>query len=237
MATGPSRLGDLVDTAGPRRRARFPRDSWSNLRALLHRPEFPCHLVTTGRHETRAPFARKSRSTPRGIGPKRDMPRTDGRHRVHSDRKMRLLGELDTLQALGPMCKWPGSAARTCRPSGTGPSHPEYLVDPTGLQTQARFARESWSKPRALAKGPESRGTAGRKRGPSDLGPNRPRELVDTVVNQTQARFAWESWSKPRALGHGPESRGTDGRKRGLLDLGPTRPRELVDTTGHQTQA
>ena len=105
-------------------------------------------------------------------------------------------------------------------PKDKGPSYLGQLVEPAGLRTRARVARDSRSTLRARGHGPELPEMACRPRGPSD-----------TSLN------ALESCSIPQALEHGPRSHETCGGARGLSEPGASPLGELVNPAGHQAQA
>ena len=127
---GPSRPGQLVDTAGPRAQARVDRGSCQ--------PRGPSDQDPS--HAGQLGFVRKS---PRrwsimrafGLGPQ--SPGTAGRP-----------------QDFGPGPESHRISGRPRGPSDPVPSCPGQLVITAGHQTRARFARESWSKPRALGHRP-----------------------------------------------------------------------------------
>ena len=127
------------------------------------------------------------------------------------------------------------------------------LVDPVGLQTRARDARENWWTLLALGHGPDSPGTACRHHGPSvpalvarnswstprpsDPDPTRPGERFDPAGPRSRAGVARNIWFTLRGLGHGPDSPGTPARTRGTSDLNSSHLGELVDTTGPRPRA
>ena len=157
----PSRPGHLVDSAGHWAPTRVARESWSTQRDLRPEPESP---GSVGRHcrpsgtspscpgllvdlrcpRTKARVARDSCSTPGG-------PRTQVRvSRESWSSPWAFSPGLSwenwwTTLALGQWPETPWTAGRQRRPSDLGPSHLGQLVDPVGLRTQARVARDSWS--------------------------------------------------------------------------------------------
>ena len=215
---GPCRLGDLLDTAGPRTRAQAVQYSWSTPQALGHGPESPGTAGLPAGPRTRARFTRDIWSTlraselspsPLGLGVETAGART---------RAQVTLDSFWTPQELvhGPWS--PGTASRPRGTSDTITCRPGDLVDSAGPWTQARGTRESWSTPREL------------RMGLSRLG-----QMVDPAGPGTWVRVPRDSWSTPRALGVWPESPRTAARPQGHLDPGPSCPGKLVYTAGHRT--
>ena len=208
--TGPSHLGEVVESASPRTLARYPRDRWSIPGAFRPKREWPGtavqhsgtvpgrpgQLVNTEGLRTRDQFARDGWSTTRdlGLGPRpQDRWSTPG--------------------ALRPMHETPGTAVRT-----------------PGPWAQSRVPQDSWSTPWALGHGPKSPGKAGRPHGPSDPVLSHQGQFVEPAGPRTRTRVARDSWMTPGALGPGPQSPRAAGRPRGQLDVGPSRLGHLVDT-------
>ena len=131
--TGLSRQELLVDPEGNQTQARVGRDSWSTRWALGHGPVSPRTAVRHPGHRAQS-----------------ESPGRPGGHLRPSGTGLRCPGMLVTPRALRQGPESPGTAGRPCGPSGTGPCHPGVLDHPVGHLTRARFARESWSNPRAL---------------------------------------------------------------------------------------
>ena len=238
---------------GIRTLARISWDSWSPLRALGPRTEWP---VTPGRRRvpsdprascpeqlvelvgprTQSRFARYSWSPPRAFGPRPQSPGTVGRTRGH----------------LHASASGPGDLVGPAGPRST----PGQLVDLVGPRTWRGVARERWSTPGAsrpsasclapqfdtVAPRARSRVTldAGRNRDPSGTGLSRPQRLVapwttDQVVShptqlahptgpREQAGVTPESYVTPRAIGPECDTPGRDGSTRGTSDQGPSGP-------------
>ena len=140
---------------------------------------------------------------------------------------------------MGPKPKSPGRAGQTRGKSGTDPSQPGEVVDPSVLRNRARVTQDSWSNPWCLGHWHQSPGTASRpcrtsRKGPS---PRRPGQLVDNAGHWTRARMAKVSWSTPWELGHGPESPRRDRGFCGTSDQSASLPGLLVNTADPQTRA
>ena len=152
--------------------------------------------------------------SPQALGQGPESPGTAGLPRSSSGTGRNPPGQL--VEPAGPRSQ--AQVARTAgTPQASEPSRSlqGQFVDPEGLGTRARVSLDSWLKPRALGKGPDSHGTAGRPLRASDPGP-RPRDSLSTS----------------QALGTGPEPPGTAGRPRRHLEPGRSRPGHLVDTAG-----
>ena len=173
MGDGPELKGGLVNTVGPRKRARVARECRATPQAIgLVRespgrsgrplgpldpgPNRPRDLVDTMGPQTLARVTRDIWTTPRGHGVGRESSRTAGRPR----------GPLDMR-----------------------PSRPGELVHTAGTRTRSQIARECWLTPRGLVPGPGrprhlfanvghrnramSHGRPGQHRGPMGSGPSR----------------------------------------------------------------
>jgi len=173
-------------------------------------------------------------STPRALGPERELPGAAVRHRGPSDTGLSHPGQL--VDPTGNQ-----SRARVLWHSWSTPwSHywsascPGVLVDPAGYgagressgraglpggpTTRARVALECWSSTQDLGPGPESPRAAGRHRGPWDTGLSYLGLLVEPAGLRTRARVARDSRSTLRARGHGPELPEMACRPRGPSD-------------------
>lgn len=118
-ATGPCRLQQLVEPAGPGTRARVPRNSWATPRALRPRPESPGRAVELAGLRTRARVTRERWSTPRALGPDRETHRRARRTRGRSKPGPSIPGSWSTPQAHGPGPRSPGTAGGPCGTLGT----------------------------------------------------------------------------------------------------------------------
>ena len=173
-------------------------------------------------------------STPRALGPERELPGAAVRHRGPSDTGLSHPGQL--VDPTGNQ-----SRARVLWHSWSTPwSHywsascPGVLVDPAGYgagressgraglpggpTTRARVALEGWSSTQDLGPGPESPRAAGRHRGPRDTGLSYLGQRVEPAGLRTRARVARDSRSTLRARGHGPELPEMACRPRGPSD-------------------
>ena len=177
-----SRPGVLVDTAGPRNRARVTRESWWTPCALGEECESPGRagrlrglkepgasrpgeLVDTAGPRIHADVLLECWSSPRDLGHVPELPRTS----------------VDAA-ALGPRCELSWTAGQPQGISDPCLSRPGQLVYPAGPRTRVRVSWDSWSSPHALGPGLEPPGTAGRPRRPSDPGPSRMGLMVDLAV-------------------------------------------------------
>ena len=175
---------------GPSEQGPTRLDSWSKLRALRPKHEWPRRAVRARRP-----------SEPARINPGELIDTTGPRPRARVPRdSWSTTDAWSTQLALGLKHEWPVRAGRPRWPFETGASHLGELVDPTGPwkrarvpressstegpRTSTRVARDSWLTPRALVHGPESPRRPGRPRGHSDLGPIRQRHRVNLVVPQ-----------------------------------------------------
>ena len=214
---GTSRLGQLVtpwtlpperglvNTAGPRTRARVFLDVWSTPSDLRPMPVSPAkagrrrrhwnqglgrpgHLVRPAGLRTWAEYARTA-GRPRGpleTGPSRpgDLVDLAGHRtldRIAQDIWSKPRGHGDGIESSrtdGP----------SCGPSDMRPSPPEELVHTAGTLTRSRVARECWLTPRGLVPGP-----------------GRPGHLFDTAGH----------WNRPI-------SHGRPGQHRGPMGSGPS---------------
>ena len=131
-ATGLSRPGQLADTEGTQPRDHVACNSWSNLQALGHVPEFP---GTAG--QRRGPsdpgLSRPGElSNSRAFEPEPESPGRGGRHRGPSDQIVRRTGELVEPVGAPNQARVSQGAGRHRRPTDPGPGHPGQQVDPAG---------------------------------------------------------------------------------------------------------
>ena len=208
-----SHLGELVNTAGVRARARVIQDSWWIPRVIG--PELESH-GRSGQHH--GPPDKSTRRPGELVDPTGPWTWAQGTQDRWSARQPLDTGPSHPGQLVdtpGPQSRTriTGKAGRTCGPSDPRPSRPGEMVDSAGPQIQARVA-----------------GTAGGLRGDSEQGLSRPGELFDTAGGRTRARVFRESWSSPRELGAEPRSPGAFGRSRTTWDTFLSHPRQLVDS-------
>ena len=156
--------GELVDTVGPRTRARPSRDSWSSPQDLRHGPECPRTAGRARRTSSTARVTWDSWSTPRALRPLSEWPGKSGRRGRHWN----------------PGLGRPGHR--------TGPRFPGQLVDSAAPRIQSRVARECWSTPRALGHWPQSPEISGVPRGASEPGASRPGQLDNPAGHRTRGR-------------------------------------------------
>ena len=142
-------------------------DTWSNPRALGHRPECLGQLVDHAGLQTRARVHLDSWSTRRALGRGPESPGTACRQRMPVDPGPSPPGQVGDpvgpqTQAQVPWESWliprafrprpesPGTFGRNRGPSESGRSRPGQLVNPAGPRARARGAREAWTTPQCL---------------------------------------------------------------------------------------
>ena len=209
-----SHLGELVNTAGVRARARVIQDSWWIPRVIG--PELESH-GRSGQHHgppdksTRRPGelvdptgtwtwaqgAQDRWSTPPALGHWPELSGTTGRHPGPSEPDANHRESWSNLRAIGPEAESPGRDGRLRRPSNPGPS-----------------CRDSGWTPRGLGTGLESTGRAVPHRRRSHPGASLPGELVKPAGTRSRAQVARGLWSISHNLGHISESPATAGRFR-----------------------
>ena len=159
----------LVDSAGPQARARSPGTDIRHPgpRSLSESPwkagghcgpsgtalRRPGRLVDTAGLPTMYRVSRERWSTTRALGNGPESLGKAGRLLRYWDPGLSPPGQLVETRALGHECDSPGRAGRPRGHLFLGPNHPGELVDTTGLRTQGRVARDSWSTSFALGPG------------------------------------------------------------------------------------
>ena len=211
---------------GPSEQGPTRLDSWSKLRALRPKHEWP----------GRAARARRP-SEPARIQPGELVDTTGPRTRARVTRdSWSTTDAWSTQRALRPKHEWPVKAGQPRGPSEPARSHPGELVNSAGPWAWARVSQESWWTPWALGPGPDSPKPSDQPHWHSVTSASRPGLLVHPTGNRTQTWVARDSCSNPHAFRHGPESPGTTGGPcwssgMGQIPLGPP-----VDPTGPQTR-
>ena len=231
---GPSCARQLVKPACSRTRTRVNqgagRPRWPSDSTASH----PRLLVEPAGSQTRIRDHQNYWSTPRVLGYRPKLPRTDGLHNGPLDTGPSHPGYLvdNAVHLTGVRVAWvswsphgtsgsgprcPGSLVE-CGPKVPGPSLPGPLVDPGVLGPKR-----------------ETPVTAGQPCGPSDKGWSPPGQLVEPSGPRTWAQVTQDSWSTPRVFRHWPGSRRTAGQHRGPSDPSAIRPGDLVETAslGH----
>ena len=184
-----SRQGVLVDTAGPRTRARVAQEiwrsrehsvqarvawgNWSTTWALGPAHKSPGRACRPRRPSDQACISRESWSTLQALEHSPRSAGTFGQARRPSGMGLSLPGELVDNVGLRPERESHGSAGGNRGPSEKGASRSGELVDLACYRSWAREKWDSWSTPRTIGPWSESHGTDGRPRRSMDMNPSR----------------------------------------------------------------